>query len=197
MKQHGLDQSADGDPIYWYDSRRGQPKRRFLNADGIPAVEKLPQGPARRMVKPSGDIVFVTMSTAAAAPMGANAVAREKKKKKLGFIPADECPLVNHQMPKGLRKPEDEPCPEYFSQDGQPRALPDRGPCKHLQRVIEARRKEHAVQQEQFARGFMGDATRQNAEQAQAMRTIAETQKEIAAHLRGAPSKGKRDASND
>lgn len=190
--KHGLDVNDDGEPIYWYDARKGQPKKRRTGPDGRVIVEKFPQGPFRRMVNVGGDIISLMVTAAAAgSPTSAYAVRRVRSKLAKGFLPADECPLATHRMPKDLKRPGEEPCAEYFDQAGLPTRLPDRPPCPHVQRIIDVRQAAKAAEAKQFETAFMGEAQRQGAAQGEAMRSLTETQKELVGVLKDIRAGGK------
>jgi hypothetical protein len=133
-----------GQPIYWFDGKT--PKRTRIGPDGIPVEEKLTAKPWRPFVKPSGAIIQLDLTCAAADRNihGANATKRLREKIKKGFLPADECPIVTGRMPSGLRQPDDgDGCPEYISPDGAPLTLSNKPPCKHVLRVAAVREKAH------------------------------------------------------
>lgn len=129
----------DGQPIYWFDGKT--PKRNRKGKNGVPIVEKLPATPWRYAIKPSGHVIALSLTSAAADRNvhGAAAMNRRIKKDAAGFLWADECPIAAGTMPRELRQPGDKPCEEYVNDDGKAIQGPKDKVCKHAQRVIDAR----------------------------------------------------------
>lgn len=133
----------DGQPIYWFDGKT--PKRNRKGKHGIPVTEKVPAQPWRYAVKPSGHIIALSLTGAAADRNvnGAAAVNRRIRKDSAGFLWADECPIATGRMPMDLRRPGDKACTGYVNEEGRPVQGPKDQVCEHVRRLIEARTATH------------------------------------------------------
>jgi hypothetical protein len=151
---------TDGQPIYWFDGKT--PKRKRKGKNGVPITEKVPAPPWRYMIKPSGSIIPLSLTGAAADrnPNGAAAVNRRTKKLAAGFLWADECPIATGYMPRELKRKDDKPCAGYLNEDGRPIQGPADQVCVHAQRIIEARAAAHGAEAADWNERFKRDEHR-------------------------------------
>lgn len=151
----------EGQPIYWFDGKT--PKRKRKGKNGVPVTEKLPAPPWRYAVKPSGHMIPLSLTSAAADRNvhGAAAVNRRTKKiEQEGFIWADECPVATGRLPAELRQKDDRICQGYVNDEGRPIQGPRDQVCKHVARIIQARTAAHTEESRDWNERFKSDNNR-------------------------------------
>lgn len=151
----------EGQPIYWFDGKT--PKRKRKGKNGVPINEKLPAPPWRYCVKPSGHVIPLTLTSAAADRNVHGPAANNRRTKKIeqeGFIWADECPIATGRMPADLKKPDDQPCQGYTNEDGRAIQGPRDQVCRHVARLIQARTAEHAEHARDWNERFKTEGNR-------------------------------------
>ena len=149
-------ETRKGQPIYWFDGKT--PKRTITGPDGLTRDLKMTAKPWRPFINGAGSVYQLGLTCAAADRNihGANAVQVIRRKLSKGHVPADECPVVTGRMPSGLRHDDDKKCDGYENENGFPIQQPNKPPCIHAQRIIDARTKAHNAKSDEWNKAFAG-----------------------------------------
>jgi hypothetical protein len=128
------------------DIGRNPPVRKTMGPDGVMVTEKLCPIPFNiKMVAPDGDVVVIGLATGfTIRGFRGNdyGVQLLEDKKKAGFLPFKECPLLTRSFPRAAA---DVACEGEFTDDKC---------CPHINKVIAARREEYRKKQNEYGRNF-------------------------------------------
>jgi len=152
-----LDISSREAPIYWCDGKQPRRKSLFVTTrTGVPVMEYTPQQPWKYYVKPSGNVVCLALTPSAADRniRSAHTVQLLNRKEAAGWLPFNKCPIATGRMPRPLMQPEDEPCESYVDRDGRPIEVTGQWCCKHVDRIIEARKEEYVFGNNEYGEAF-------------------------------------------
>jgi len=152
-----------GEKSYWLPRRGKIDGIRVVGVDpetGIKMKHIFPIGPSIPMVKPCGAIVQVMLSNGAAGSVKPHIIPRKIGQ---GFVRADQCPMANGSMPKGLRDADDGGECDWARNDAG--AVVTRGrfvePCKHVIAIKVARERRHAKISEQYGKAYRSEESKQ------------------------------------
>jgi len=118
------------------------PTRKRMGPDGTVTVEKLnPMRDKRKVVDPAGFVHEVSLATAYGVHPAENQYKAQEWARLIGegYLPYNECPVATGRIPAAKG---DKACEGKFD---------DEHCCPHLQRVIDARKKQHTEHEQEFA----------------------------------------------
>lgn len=125
-----------------FDAGSNPPRRVVMpDKNGVPVVHKLTHLPTVKYVNPVGHVLSVALSNGAANRTTRNQYAVEKMErlKQNGWIRYGECPIRSAAgwLPEEFKK--QAPCEPGTHGEGKA--------CKHVEKIIELRRKPHEEQE--------------------------------------------------